>query len=66
MDALIGNFDKEKEADFVVIDLSKDELIDYRTRDASLEELLFALMTLGDDRVIKATYLMGERLTSYD
>jgi guanine deaminase len=66
LDALIGNFDKGKEADFVVIDLSKDELIDYRTRDASLEELLFALMTLGDDRVIKATYLMGERWTNYD
>lgn len=60
LDGLIGNFDKEKEADFVVVDLSKDELIDYRTRDASLEEMLFALMTLGNDRVIKATYLMGE------
>lgn len=60
LDGMIGNFDKGKEADFVVIDLSKDELIQYRTRDASLEELLFAMMILGDDRVIKATYLMGE------
>ena len=60
LDGMIGNFDKGKEADFVIIDLSKDELIQYRTRDASLEELLFAMMILGDDRVIKATYLMGK------
>jgi guanine deaminase len=60
LDGLIGNFDKGKEADFIVIDLSKNELLDYRTRHALLEELLFALMILGDDRVIKATYLMGE------
>ncbi len=65
MDDLIGNFDKGKEADFVVIDPTKNELIDYRTSDATLEEQLFALMILGDDRVIKATYLIGE-LTKND
>ncbi|NCA84505.1 MAG: guanine deaminase [Clostridia bacterium] len=60
LDGMIGNFDIGKEADFVVIDPTQSELINYRTRDASLDEMLFALMILGDDRVIKATYLMGE------
>jgi guanine deaminase len=65
LDGLIGNFDKGKEADFVVIDPTQSEVLNYRTHNASLEEMLFALMILGDDRLIKATYLMGEKI-NYD
>lgn len=57
----IGNFDPGKEADFVVIDPSKNELLQYRIEDAtSPEEILFALIILGDERIVKETFLMGE------
>ena len=61
----IGNFDKGMEADFVVIDPELNPLLNYRIQKAgSIEDLLFALMILGDDRVIKSTYLMGEEKVS--
>ncbi|MBE0638326.1 MAG: guanine deaminase [Bacteroidales bacterium] len=59
----IGNFDPGKEADFIVIDPSLNELLNYRLQEVnSIEELLFALMMLGDEKMIKATYLMGEKV----
>ena len=61
LDDRIGNFEPGREADFVVIDFSGSELMQRRIdRCESLEEKLFALMTLGDDRHIESTWLMGE------
>jgi len=61
----IGNFDVGKEADFVVVDPSLNDLLSYRLREVnSIEEMLFAIMMLGDDRIIKATWLMGEKVYS--
>ncbi len=61
LDDKIGNFAVGKEADFVVLDLESTPLITRRMKAAqSIEEQLFALMILGDDRAIKATYVMGE------
>lgn len=61
MDEYIGNFKAGKEADFTVLDLSKIRLLQRRTSLAdTIEEKLFALMLLGDDRCTSATYLMGE------
>ncbi len=58
----IGNFEKGKEADFVVIDPSKNDLLNYRISDgSSIEDVLFPLIILGDDRIIKSVYLMGEK-----
>ena len=55
-----GNFLPGKEADFVVIDPKATALLERRYAACkNLEEKLFALMVLGDDRVTKATYLMG-------
>lgn len=60
---MIGNFDPGKEADFVVIDPLLNEVLTYRIKNAnSIEDLLFALMILGDERIIKATYMMGNRV----
>jgi len=63
LDHRIGNFEVGMEADFVVIDLHASELMQYRmAATRSLDERLFALMMLGDDRCVQATHVMGRRL----
>ena len=62
LDDRIGNFQRGKEADFVVLDLEASSLTARRTAAADyFEEKLFALMTLADDRHIAATYVRGKR-----
>ena len=62
IDHRLGNFAVGKEADFVVLDLAATELMQCRMEHAqTLEERLFALMMLGDDRSVQATHLMGKR-----
>ena len=61
----IGNFDVGKEADFIVLDVRATPLMAFRnqTTATSLDELAletFTLMMLGDDRAVRATYIMGE------
>jgi guanine deaminase len=56
----IGNLEPGKEADFVVLDLAATPLMARRLAGAkSLENKLFALTVLGDDRVVARTYLAG-------
>ncbi len=56
----IGSFTPGLEADFVVLNPQATPLMARRTRYAnSLEELLFALAMLGDDRTVAATYSFG-------
>ena len=56
----VGSFAPGMEADFVVINPNATPLSAMRTaRCESLEELLFVLMILGDDRMISATHIMG-------
>lgn len=60
LDGMIGSFNRGKEADFVVLNLASTPLISRRMAQAkTLEEKLFVLMTLGDDRSIDAAYSMG-------
>ena len=60
LDDKIGNFMPNKEADFVVINMGGTELLERRmTQTKSLEEQLFVLMMLGDDRVIEQTVIAG-------
>ena len=60
LDDRIGNLQPGKDADFVVLDYKATPLIDYRLRQArTLEEKLFALTILGDDRAVKETYAAG-------
>lgn len=57
----IGNFLPGKEADFVVLDPAASPLLARRMAHAdSLAERLFVLMTLGDDRCVAATWVLGE------
>ena len=56
----IGNLAPGKEADFLVLDLAATPLLARRLGgDRSLENRLFALTVLGDDRVVERTYLAG-------
>ncbi|MGB8703255.1 MAG: guanine deaminase [Thermosynechococcaceae cyanobacterium] len=61
----IGSFDVGKEADFIVLDLQATPLMALRNPvppAESLDELAeqaFAMMMLGDDRAISATYVAG-------
>ncbi len=60
LDAHIGSLQPGRDADLIVIDPAATPLMKLRTdRCESIEELLFVLMTLGDDRCIKATYVNG-------
>lgn len=63
LDQNLGNFNLGKEADFVVLDLKATALQQLRqSRVKGLEDALFALMLMGDDRNIHATYVYGQRV----
>ena len=65
LEDIIGSIEPGFEADLTVLDLKATPLLTYRLAYAnSLEEQLFALMTLGDDRVAQATYIAGELVYS--
>ena len=58
----IGALEIGHEADCVVLDPAATPLLRHRLAagDGSIEDLLFALMILGDDRVVRATYINGQ------
>ena len=56
----IGNFDIGKEADFVVLDKQATPLMKLRlNKHNDLQEQLFVLCMLGDDRTVKQTWCAG-------
>lgn len=60
LDDVIGNFEVGKEADFVVLDPAATALSTHRAATIeSIDELLFALIVLGDDRHVAATWING-------
>ncbi len=62
LDDKVGNFERGKEADFVVLDPAATAISERRSRSASsIEETLFALTMLADDRHIAATYVAGSK-----
>ena len=73
IDDLVGNFAAGKEADFVVLDCNggppalawRQSLIAEDGKPSTLEQaadLLFGLMTVGDDRAIEQTWAMGRQV----
>ncbi|MFJ6382458.1 guanine deaminase [Kitasatospora sp. NPDC092039] len=61
LDQHIGSFRPGREADFVVLDWAATPLLRRRTEVArDFRERLFALATLGDDRAVRQTYVLGE------
>jgi guanine deaminase len=60
LDDRIGAIAPGREADLVVLDPAATPLLRLRTaRAESIEDQLFALMMLGDDRAVRATYVAG-------
>jgi len=61
LDDKIGNFEAGKEADFVVVDLASTALMERKqSKCKTLDEVLFSLMMLGDDRAISETHVAGK------
>ncbi|NQU66163.1 MAG: guanine deaminase [SAR324 cluster bacterium] len=60
LDDKIGTFLPGREADFTVLNFNATPLIERRmAMSATLEERLFILMMLGDDRSVTGTHIMG-------
>ncbi|HKA65172.1 MAG TPA: amidohydrolase family protein [Methyloceanibacter sp.] len=56
----IGSLEVGREADIVVLDPKATPLLAFReAQSRSLEETLLVLITLGDDRAVRATYVAG-------
>ena len=63
LDDKIGNFESGKEADFVVVDLESTPLMQRKqSKCKTLDEVLFSLMMLGDDRAISETYVAAKQV----
>ena len=66
IDDKVGNFEVGKEADFIILDLQATPLMALRNPNplaqslAELAKNAFAMMILGDDRAVRATYIAGE------
>ncbi len=62
LESRIGNFAPGKEADLAVLDPQCTALLKRRTSlRADPLDLFFALMMLGDERAVAATYVMGDQ-----
>lgn len=60
LDGVIGNLAPGCEADFVVLDPKATPLLERKTTHArDLDELLFSMIVLGDDRVVADVYVDG-------
>jgi guanine deaminase len=60
LDDRIGSLAPGREADLVVLDPQATPLLARRVARAdSIDDVLFALMTLGDDRAVRATWVAG-------
>jgi guanine deaminase len=57
---VVGNLQPGHEADFIVLNPAATPLLARRTAQAqSLDELLFAMIVLGDDRLVEKTVISG-------
>ena len=62
LDSHVGSIEKGKEADLVVLDARATPAMAHRMEQANgdLDVELFALITMGDDRAVRQTYVAGE------
>ncbi len=67
LDDRIGSIAPGREADLVVLDPTATPLMQFRSGHAeTLMERLFVLMTLGDDRAVRATWVAGKPVYDRD
>ena len=63
LEGTLGNFKPGNEADFILLDYHATPLMDRRMKHcANLTEKLFILSMLGDERHVKATHILGEKI----
>ncbi|MBV8963841.1 MAG: guanine deaminase [Hyphomicrobiales bacterium] len=63
LEGLIGSFEPGRACDAVVLDATATPAMRHRMETArTLNEELFILMTMGSDRNVAATYVMGEKV----
>ena len=61
IDHEVGNFEKGKMADFVVLKAANHDFLHARSQLChTIEEELFVYMTLADDRIVHETYIAGK------
>jgi guanine deaminase len=61
LDDKIGSFKAGNEADFVVLDFNSTAMMSLKqSKCKTLAEKLFAMIILGDDRAVQATYVAGD------
>jgi guanine deaminase len=61
LDSMIGSLSAGREADLVALDPSATPEMAHRSERArSIEDELFVLMTMGDDRAVRRAWVMGE------
>lgn len=59
----IGSLDEGKEADFIVLDPMAGVILAGRNEKAkTIEEIIFGIELLGDDRTVAHTYIMGKKM----
>jgi len=59
----VGSLQPGSDADFLVLDYHATPLLSYRIKQSkSIEETLFVLTTLGDDRTVMQTYAAGQKV----
>jgi guanine deaminase len=64
IESQVGKFAVGAEADFIVLNLRATPLIGRRTAQSrTLAEKLLVIMTLGDDRVVSRTYVLGREVS---
>ncbi len=61
MDDEIGNLQKGKKADFLVLDIKEIDY-HYKVKELNTEEILSLLMYRGHGNVVKSTYVQGKKL----
>lgn len=67
LDDKIGNFGETKEADFIVLDASSTAMTKRRVDgESSVFGRLFALILLGDDRIVANSWLLGQPIPGRD
>jgi guanine deaminase len=63
IDAETGSLDLGKYADIIILDPCATPVLQSRHElSQSIEDILFSLMMLGDDRAVRATYVAGQKL----
>ncbi len=64
LDQRTGSLEVGKEADFVVLDLQATPLLEMRTvHTKTVEDLLAGLIFMGDDRVVRKTFVRGREVS---